>query len=867
MARRVAALRAITSVSKPMNHTVPRTAVQRKNTSAPLVSRSGAQLGFIKFWDRPLALQTFYDRTGRLVKQGVPHLEAVHQIWAALDPHLVALIRDADVLTPSQARYDRIKKRTIAQHASNTGQTLTGEKALAWWCEMLAHARSESLVIVAVTVRLSPKIEAKGWTKEQPCDWLRCRANAAIETALGYKPFGIWATGVRSKRGDALHLHGLVAVDPRDVEVAHPKHPSALEIALRPVGGSVDKKFVGRQVKVKHPWSAGALEYLLDNAEEEGSTGRVQGRTLVVTRPGKQMEAPEEVEDKSNLTYHSEETSREVELGVDVCPARTQGVESNNADEGRELADANPDARRDLRQTDRRPRVRRVHASWHARAGRAQRPHDRAWRARQRLPGPDPPAHGARSVSKIDYDARLASAEQELQIRFAEVQEDWPAYVLAHPVDERALAIVRALGHFGAKVRHLRLGEAGHDFEWGAFRAISARPYDLEATLTHQPPTALLATIRRLWTGLDNKNAWALILAILRNSGLSMMDEEEAERFRRLPERVTLYRGFSYRPAEGAEEPMRGFSWSLDRNIALSFSGNTRHGYQPHIAQVVVPRDAIHSLMLHRGHAEAVIDRPDLLANVESESLSADDLATVRRIKLDSITSAETWHQTGSALGSHPGGRFLDWHDAEWYCKFPAAPDQARNEVLAARLYRAAGVAVPDIGLVQRGGQLGTRAAWLDLRPVDPDMGHVKERLAEGFAIDAWLGNWDVVGIASSNLGLDDRGDVVRLDLGGSLEFRARGDQKRLADDVTEIETLRDAGINAHAAAYFAGLSDAQVAHSVARLHRLDDEMIGDLVRRHGPRDSSHSAQLAETLVTRKANLLARYSAERARAA
>jgi len=111
---------------------------------------------------------------------------------------------------------------------------------------------------------------------------------------------------------------------------------------------------------------------------------------------------------------------------------------------------------------------------------------------------------------------------------------------------------------------------------------------------------------------------------------------------------------------------------------------------------------------------------------------------------------------------SESGDRFL--------FKFVDTPEHAANDVLAAHLYRSAGVCVPDIrrGRVRKSGgktgpmgdailspwpwiytleqQVVTRASTATLSEAE------KRSLATSFLVDAWHGAWDAVGLKGDNL-------------------------------------------------------------------------------------------------------------------
>lgn len=219
----------------------------------------------------------------------------------------------------------------------------------------------------------------------------------------------------------------------------------------------------------------------------------------------------------------------------------------------------------------------------------------------------------------------------------------------------------------------------------------------------------------------------------------------------------------------------------------------------------------------------------------------------------------DSWTQTGGQGGSNPGGKFRDPDGVEWYCKFPDNEDHAKAELLSASLYQLAGISAQDAKLVTRGGKLGIASRWVDLTKADPDKLAALDGAQSGLAVDAWLGNWDVVGMAFDNLQVGPDGKAHRVDAGGSLMFRAQGGKKAFGDAVTEIDTLRDKSINPQSAAVFGGMTKADITASVAKVASISDQNIRKLVDSLGPGDAAAKKALADTLIARKEDLLAKY--------
>lgn len=223
------------------------------------------------------------------------------------------------------------------------------------------------------------------------------------------------------------------------------------------------------------------------------------------------------------------------------------------------------------------------------------------------------------------------------------------------------------------------------------------------------------------------------------------------------------------------------------------------------------------------------------------------------------LESMDGWTQTGGQGGSNPGGKFKDENGVEWYCKFPANDHIAKAEVLAAKLYSALGLNAQDAKLVTKNGKVGIASRWVNVKKASPKELAQTPGVLEGFAADAWLANWDAVGLAFDNLQVDDQGHAMRVDAGGSLMYRAQGSKKAFGEHVTELDSLRDPKINPQAAAVFGQMSEADITASVAKVAQISDAQIRIIVNNFGPGDKAERKALAETLIARKNDLIAKY--------
>ena len=244
-------------------------------------------------------------------------------------------------------------------------------------------------------------------------------------------------------------------------------------------------------------------------------------------------------------------------------------------------------------------------------------------------------------------------------------------------------------------------------------------------------------------------------------------------------------------------------------------------------------------------------------AQAAAAKAAAGDVTPPRDLDLRRMT------QIGPQRGSNPGGLYRDLDTGEqWYVKQPPSVEHARNELLAARLYEKAGIEVPELQLIDMGaGTTGVASKIID--GLDRVSGARLAKLTgahEGFAVDAWLANWDVVGLELDNL-LARSGRAIRVDTGGALRFRAQGGLKGAAfrARVDELDSLRSSATNRQAAAVFGPISDEALRESVRRVQRIADDDIRQIVRAHGPLDATANRELAELLIARKRDLVSRF--------
>ena len=140
--------------------------------------------------------------------------------------------------------------------------------------------------------------------------------------------------------------------------------------------------------------------------------------------------------------------------------------------------------------------------------------------------------------------------------------------------------------------------------------------------------------------------------------------------------------------------------------------------------------------------------------------------------------------------------------------KMGASPEHIRSENHADELYRSFGVLVPDSKLYERSGATPVKLSrYLDdavpiatLKATNPKLyAKAIERMKKDYAVDAVLGNWDVMGMDGDNVLVTPDGTPYRVDNGGSLEYRAMGTRKAdklWTDYPLDIWSITDPKVN-----------------------------------------------------------------------
>lgn len=221
--------------------------------------------------------------------------------------------------------------------------------------------------------------------------------------------------------------------------------------------------------------------------------------------------------------------------------------------------------------------------------------------------------------------------------------------------------------------------------------------------------------------------------------------------------------------------------------------------------------------------------------------------------------------------GGHvEGGFYRDPKTKQrWYIKTekdrpggPTGAELARNEALANRLYKVAGVAVPDIEV--RGAQIRTKA-WekQDVKQLSKlsmrEAAAYDKAIQEDFYADLWLENTD---IHEGNILVNpnDPKKILRIDPGGALEYLGMGIPKTKGG----LPITSDAETMEYQLRYidaFRNMTPDQNRASAEKLRKITRAGVEEAMRQYGPADPIARRNYVNLLMRRRNNIIEQFQA------
>ena len=230
--------------------------------------------------------------------------------------------------------------------------------------------------------------------------------------------------------------------------------------------------------------------------------------------------------------------------------------------------------------------------------------------------------------------------------------------------------------------------------------------------------------------------------------------------------------------------------------------------------------------------------------------------------KSSGVVDTSSW-KTGTPqnVGSNPAKLLTAPDGTQYYAKLPKpnenvqqATERMETEVLASELYKLAGVPTVDLMMGDENGTPQMLSKMIQSR--GPNSQSDQDSARAGFVVDAWLANWDAP--LNDNIKFDSQNRPVRIDVGGSLDYRAQGAKKDttrtpFGDTVGEILSMQKRGTF-----NFANMDPAEIKKQAQAMSSVTDASIRATVSKIVG-DPQRAAKLAQTLINRRNDIVTRY--------
>jgi hypothetical protein len=175
-----------------------------------------------------------------------------------------------------------------------------------------------------------------------------------------------------------------------------------------------------------------------------------------------------------------------------------------------------------------------------------------------------------------------------------------------------------------------------------------------------------------------------------------------------------------------------------------------------------------------------------------------------------------------------------------YYIKYPdeSKLGQSIEEVIASQLYRVAGIDSPNMEYIydEEGKVIGLASEHVPNAHMPSDNTFAYDT----YAVDAWLNDWDAPLHGNTKVR---NGRSVVMDPGGSMHYRAKGEQKSFEKFPDALVTLIDFN-----SSLYSNMTKADILASLKHVTEIPNESIVKVIK-----DSpSQDIYLAETLIKRK---------------
>lgn len=201
--------------------------------------------------------------------------------------------------------------------------------------------------------------------------------------------------------------------------------------------------------------------------------------------------------------------------------------------------------------------------------------------------------------------------------------------------------------------------------------------------------------------------------------------------------------------------------------------------------------------------------------------------------------SIDNLEQIGNLDGNIGALLYQDSKTGKKYVlKKGASAGNIREEALADLLYEASGIKIPESRLYQTPEGPVKVATYLEnakslaeaySNSDETGQQQLRNKVSEGFVIDALLDNFDVIGLEMNNILVGENGEVFRVNTGASFRYNAQGEfkndtpYKSWNPSPMALWTLRDPEINPNAALIFADLNIYEIAETINKFGKISN--------------------------------------------
>jgi hypothetical protein len=226
----------------------------------------------------------------------------------------------------------------------------------------------------------------------------------------------------------------------------------------------------------------------------------------------------------------------------------------------------------------------------------------------------------------------------------------------------------------------------------------------------------------------------------------------------------------------------------------------------------------------------------------------------------DDLVLVSTGKKVGHHGEMHRCESTGEWKGRHFVVKeYDGNADRAATEYIANKIYERMGIPVIDSRL--QGGKFISKTE-AGLKSVGSNVGAYNHQdIRNGFVVDAWLANWDVIGTSMDNVRSRPSGQMLRTNNNGSLFYRFMGDIKPgfASPAVTEMDTMRNSSMSPAGKVFNSlNIGDGEIKIQVKKLQSImTDAAIAEIVDESGV---SNAEDIKKALMDRRDWLVDRYN-------